>query len=306
MAKGDYPSELNIPIPFSLVNNDVSKDRLLIMPAYWFMYNMYALARNAWKYQDRDKRTQKTQHIEFDFLAPDTINEMFDALKLLGKLNVNEKDEAEIDGWENSQRKTIITKVKKSAGVYKEMIQVYACSQILKHIASKKISDFDTLKKNLKAKASREKWINVGGQLIQENDLNLLKKNIKSGKIKSWDEVHYFYQNQGESYEYNKLQHAYSSVLEVLNITHKDFTAQTFGKLLNQMLHTKEWMTKGIYESRAKDYTNPYRKMVYDNNEEMLKVIGKIEDNGFIQEQMYEFESLKRKTQSLIRKWKLK
>ena len=42
LAKGDYPSELNIPIPFSLVNNDVSKDRLLIMPAYWFMYNMYA------------------------------------------------------------------------------------------------------------------------------------------------------------------------------------------------------------------------------------------------------------------------
>lgn len=43
LAKGDYPAELNIPIPFSLVNNDVSKDQLVVMPAYWFMYNMYAL-----------------------------------------------------------------------------------------------------------------------------------------------------------------------------------------------------------------------------------------------------------------------
>ncbi len=50
IAKGDFPAELNIPIPFSLVHNDVSNDRLRVMPAYWFMYNMYALARNAAKY----------------------------------------------------------------------------------------------------------------------------------------------------------------------------------------------------------------------------------------------------------------
>jgi hypothetical protein len=60
IAKGDFPAELDIPIPFSLVSNDVSNDKLVIMPAYWFMYNMYALARNAGKYADRDKRTSST------------------------------------------------------------------------------------------------------------------------------------------------------------------------------------------------------------------------------------------------------
>ena len=55
------------------------------MPAYWFMYNMYALARNAWKYQDRDKRTLRTQHIEYDYLAPDTINAMFDAIQAVSR-----------------------------------------------------------------------------------------------------------------------------------------------------------------------------------------------------------------------------
>ena len=53
------------------------------MPAYWFMYNMYALARNSWKYADRDKQIQPIQQMEYDYLAPDTVNEMFNALSLL-------------------------------------------------------------------------------------------------------------------------------------------------------------------------------------------------------------------------------
>ncbi|HMC98855.1 MAG TPA: DUF4954 family protein, partial [Ferruginibacter sp.] len=86
IAKGDFPNEMNIPIPFSLVSYDVAHNKINIMSAYWFMYNMYALTRNARKYVDRDRRTEKIQHIEYDFLAPDTVNEMFDALKILENL----------------------------------------------------------------------------------------------------------------------------------------------------------------------------------------------------------------------------
>ena len=80
MAKGDYPAELNIPLPFSLVSNDVAKEELVIMPCYWFLHNMYALARNAWKYGDRDKRIEKTQLLEYDYLAPDSMNEVVSAI----------------------------------------------------------------------------------------------------------------------------------------------------------------------------------------------------------------------------------
>ena len=86
LAKGDYPAELNIPIPFSLVSNDVTNDVLVVMPGYWFMYNMYALARNSWKYVDRDSRINKKQLLEFSFLAPDTINEILRSLVLLERL----------------------------------------------------------------------------------------------------------------------------------------------------------------------------------------------------------------------------
>src|SRR5688572_26713770 len=85
LSKGDYSFELNIPFPFSLVSNDVTNNKLSIMPAYWFMYNLYALARNSEKYVDRDNRTEKVQHIEYDYLAPDSVNEIFKALHLLKK-----------------------------------------------------------------------------------------------------------------------------------------------------------------------------------------------------------------------------
>ena len=80
IAKGDFPAELNIPIPFSLVSNDVSNDQLVVMPGYWFMYNMYALARNAGNILTGINGLIKSQLIEYDFLAPDSINEMFEAL----------------------------------------------------------------------------------------------------------------------------------------------------------------------------------------------------------------------------------
>ena len=45
LVKGDYPAELNVPLPFSLLDDDRANDRLLVIPAYWWRYNMYALAQ---------------------------------------------------------------------------------------------------------------------------------------------------------------------------------------------------------------------------------------------------------------------
>lgn len=55
----------------------------LKVPAYWWMYNMYAFARNISKFQSRDKRISKVQHIEYESFAPDTAEEIFHALRLL-------------------------------------------------------------------------------------------------------------------------------------------------------------------------------------------------------------------------------
>lgn len=305
IAKGDFPAELNIPIPFSLVSNDVSNDTLQVMPAYWFMYNMYALVRNSRKYVDRDRRTTKIQYIEYDFLAPDTVNEMFTGLKILTALKPDATDSAAITGWENTDRTTKILKVSKSIAAFKEMIQYYGVMELFNKIQLQKPVSFDAFKKTISAKIQRSEWINVGGQLVQKTALETVKRNIKAGKLKSWGDVHNFYKDEGAAYETDKCNHGYTSLLEVLNITPKQFTPALLKQLLQQAVATKEKMCNGIYLSREKDYKSAFKKMVYDTNEEMNKVIGRLEDNSFIQDQLAELDTLKKQVKSVIRKLKL-
>ncbi|MBS1755164.1 MAG: DUF4954 family protein [Ferruginibacter sp.] len=304
IAKSDFPAELNIPIPFCLVSNDVANDKLIVMPGYWFMYNMYALARNEWKYIARDKRTEKIQRIEYDYLAPDTINELFDALKILEKLKCDAEGTANVSNWENTHRKTELHKVPQATLIFKELIRYYGTIQLLNHISQNKVKDFNTLKKSLSAKIQRSEWLNIGGQLIQKTEVEKLKRNIKNGKIKNWVELHDFYRQQGTAYETDKLNHAYTSLLEISGITPKQFTPVLFKQLLQKAVDTKEWMCKSIFDSRAKDYNSPFRKMVYDTNEEMNKVMGRLEDNSFIQQQLADLDDLKKTVKAVLKKMK--
>src|SRR6187455_317894 len=335
IAKGDYPAEINIPIPFSLVSNDVANDKLVVMPAYWFMYNMYALARNEEKYEARDQRHDKTQHIEYDFLAPDSINEIFDSIRLLKKLTglafakkqnkkLNEEqiitlgeklletkdpiiDELEIlaDEFENAGRKVQLTKVQQAYWIFKELVIYYGVNQLLHFAWDNKISDWEKFYSALPLRARSSNWLNIGGQLFPQPAVNTFKKDIYSGKIKSWDEVHSFYMINSQIYPEQKLQHSFASLLEILQIKPADFDKKVFKDLINQAVATREWMVKGIFDSRAKDYHNQFRKMVYDNRKQMETVIGKLDDNNFIKKKIAEMKSYRENVKELLKKFKL-
>jgi hypothetical protein len=330
LAKGDYPSELNITIPFSLVSQDVSKNVLQVMPAYWFMYNMYGLARNSWKYVDRDKRPDKVQHIEYDYLAPDTVNEMFDSLQLLERavgaayirqqrIGATEKeimaagkkllirqdtsiDEMEVlfEGFENSDRKVIVLKAAKAWQIFKELICFYgtlATMQLLEQYGS-----LSKLKEALPPRTRRASWYNIGGQLVPANDVENLLKKTNSGKINSWDQVHDWYRAEGDVYDHKKQLHAIASLKEMGGIDIKTANADTITQLLKEALATKTWMLEGIKKSREKDYENPYRKMVYDTQEEMDKVLGSLEDNSFIRQEEKALGTFNQRVMVLLKK----
>jgi hypothetical protein len=53
-------------------------------------------------------------------------------------------------------------------------------------------------------------------------------------------------------------------------------------------------MVKGIYDSRAKDYSNPFRSMVYANMQEQEEVTGALNENGFILEQQQQLKEKKK------------
>ena len=300
------------------------------------MYNMYALARNSWKYGDRDKRTDKTQFLEFNFLAPDTINEMANAIVLMeeltGRAFINkggnhkntskeelisigkkmlEKGDATTDhleitasGFENSTRHVKLIKLPEAYRLFKELLNFYAGEQLLAIMQSNKIDTIESLKALMPGKLIRSQWANIGGQLILQAELDKLLKKISTGKIKSWNEIHGFYQQQGKQYALDKFFHAAATLKEVNGIDLKKLTLDSLHAFLLKSVTTKEWMVNGIYESRAKDYTNEFRKMVYDTTEEMNTVIGDLDKNVFIRQEMDALAEYKKKVQSVIRKTK--
>ena len=322
LAKGDYPAELDVRLPFCLVNNDVARDRLVILPAYWWLYNMYALARNTWKFQNRDKRKQKIQKIEFDSLAPDTAEEMFEGLAQIeewsAKARLRQKGEpadgkpaaelaamgrklltgrpAETDGLEvpaegveNSDRKVVILKVRAAYHAYRQMLHYYAMKNL---IAYMKDNPRATLKGMAEALAGKrqQQWANLGGQLVMAEDLAQLKADIKSGKIQTWTAIHEAYDKLWQKYPLDKQRHALATLLALLGA--ESLTPQAWADALDEAVRTQQYVADQTYLSRKKDYDNPFRQMNYSTPEEMAAVLGTAEGNGFVKQVRKETQAL--------------
>jgi hypothetical protein len=312
LSKSDYPAELDIPLPFSLLNNNITKDQLEIMPAYWWLYNMYALARNTWKFQNRDKRVSKAQHIEFDAFAPDTMEEVFSALRLLeiwtaraallqkgesvaGKkipelmetgqklLTGDEKQVNSLDvlgeNMENTKRRTLIIKPYKAYHAYRDMLHYYAVMNLLAYMRNHPEATLSTLCSNLRGKRQHD-WVNLGGQIMLQHDLDTLRADIGSGKLKTWQDIHERYDQLWARYDHDKQKHAFATLTELLGTD--QLTPKLWKEVLNNAMRIQQFVCDQVYISRKKDYDNPFRRATFRNDEEMKAAIGTIDDNSFI------------------------
>lgn len=331
IAKGDYPAELNIPLPFCLISNDVHNDQLLIMPGYWFQYNMYAILRNERKFADRDRRKDKKQLLEYDFLAPDTVNEIFTALRLLclytgrafyrahkmvgsdkefeqkgkelleNKAPVVAQLEIVANGIENAHRPVLLIKVQQGYHLYKKMTAYYGSCLLINHLQQSGNTDITAIQQLFDQAGKRKNWLNVGGQLIAEDAVAGLISRITSGNATGgWDTVHDFYIQEAGKYPLQKLLHGLSALMEIKEFRPEDVNNQLLTTLLHDAIEMKEWISQSVYTSKVKDYENPFRKMVYSSTEEMEQVIGKLKDNQFINEQLAEMEIFKKEVGQLI------
>ncbi|MFY8166609.1 MAG: hypothetical protein ACOVJ8_08460 [Sediminibacterium sp.] len=127
-------------------------------------------------------------------------------------------------------------------------------------------------------------WYNVGGQLIPQKNVKSLLNKIKADKVTEWDQIHDFYEKASLKYEKQKTNHAIYVLALVTKSKVNSISVKQLNEWLNRYLLIQEHTTKSIQQTRAKDYSNSFRKMVYLNEEEMKAVVGDIKDNGFIKE----------------------
>lgn len=266
LAKADYPSELDIRLPFALVNNNVSQNQLEVMPAYWWMYNMYAMDRNSKKFAKRDKRVVKAQHVEFDNLAPDTAEEILRGMELLrGWMGAAVDGRVCADGMENSKRPTVILKAREGLQAYEEMAVHYAMKTLGEQYG-------DTLPPAaLGAQPRCTRWVNVGGQLVAADDMERLMDDVEQGAIDSWDALHRRLDSLWEAYPARKQAHAYA-VLCALAGTEK-IDAATWQRFRQREAAILQYIEEQKVASRRKDDVNPYRRMTYWDDAEREAVL---------------------------------
>jgi hypothetical protein len=310
IAKGNYPVELNLKFPFSLLSCE--NDTRLVMPAYWWMYNLYALERNSYKVKARDKRVKINQIINSEYLAPDTALEILSARKMLRTLvaqawlegrsdaasynsesmiqelghDLLHGDQVIVDALdvvsydvENSNKPVVIAKAYNAYKAYGEML-VYYGARTIAHWVAKTGKTLRQIQNEFQS--SLAPWLNVGGQLVPESKVDKLRADVASGVVKSWDEMHSVYKQWGEEFEKDQLINALGVLKKALSIDYIDEVDWTVIK--NRAKKTRIQIENQVFETKVKDYNNPYRDITFRDNAERDIVLGAVEENPFITE----------------------
>jgi hypothetical protein len=340
-AKGAYPYEIDLPLPFSLMSNHDSEDCLVVRPAYWFLYNLYALARNAWKFAARDKRVRREQKIENDYLAPDTVEEIFQALDLLEKwtgealarsqetaapesplspdtplptelpenaprgtwVGISEADHLDIvaTGIENSRRPVRILKAGRAWNAYRQMAHYYAVRTLMEFMEAQGWENLDALKANLEPLGATT-WVNVGGQVMTASDLDALLEGIRTGRFGDWNAVHAEQDRLWKAYPRQKAAHALGVLLRLEGWTLDELIPTRWIEALDLARTTQFEIARRTHDSRARDHVNPFRSLTYDSQAEMEAVLGTLEDNSFVQQTAREAEEFARRVENQIQR----
>ncbi len=289
IAKSSFDKELDIHLPFSLVskNND---GRVVIYPAYWYYYNMYALARNAWKFSARDKRTEKRLLIETDFLGPDSLTEMMAGIRFLSDfLSLKHPLIEVMQNPEGIKAPRVIEAeglvLKEKALILNPLKAVIAYTRLLTFFCGRTFLASLTPDLN-----PGEKWENFGGQFIPAREADGLRRTIRSGEISSWEDIHAFYRQQAKIYP--RYLHALAGQIARFITGKERLSASDHRNLRRLAADIAGDMMRGTRESREKDFENFFRKKSYLNTDEMKAVLVTPDRDPFLPDYRKSMEKL--------------
>jgi NDP-sugar pyrophosphorylase family protein len=313
ISKGSYQNELNITYPFSLIRINNSTGELNITPAYWFLYNMFAIARNNSKFLKRDKRQKIVQHIETDPLAPDTIQEVLFSLDRIIELTARELHSPNLQAAKNflhqnpdssivledprTQRKSPgkILKAPLAYKEYRKITKFFAVRSLIRYYQNcgEKKFTAKVLDEMQKLPLYTE-WLNVGGQIIPAKLIDKLFSDIKSGKIKRWNEVHAFYDECQKNYDNYKARYGIFLLETLYSKNIREFGTEIYNDVKIDVMTVCEEMFNTAFTSRKRDYDDFFRALPYRNNEEMTAVLGTVHENRFLTEYKIQLDEFKK------------
>ncbi len=328
LAKGDFRFELDVPLPFCLVDDDRTLDRLVLAPAWWWTSNMYALMRNEAKFQARDHRVSKSLPIEFSPFAPDTAEESVAAIGLLeewlgawtlrnegretaglGKDALRDAGRAaladprfaapsEIDasGVENSRRRVVVTKPARAWKAYREILLWYAASTL----SSLDPEPFASLSRRLGGAPRESDWENLGGQLVPNFKVKALLAEARESRLPTWDDMHAAYEGFARDYALDKARHAWAILAWLLGKEPEELGATDLRESIESFSRLCDKVADEVWKSRKKDHDNHFRKATFRSQSEQDAVVGTAERNPFVLKTRKEMTALKEKAAAFV------
>src|SRR5574344_1245180 len=310
VAKGSYPYELDVPYPFALVAPGGTDKPVHVLPAYWFLSNLFALARNRGKFLRRDGRVLRVQHIETDPLAPDTMQEIMDALDRLAALTTGwtgtgplPPPERVADGMRElltrgtgetqpplvdagCQRRygAVILKPATAARAYRRFVTFFAVRTLVEFGQNRAGGHLEPMDlADLARRPLYRRWTNLGGQIVPEERVSTLRADIGSGRVGAWTAVHARYDAWDQEYPLDKARYVLDLLERLYGVpTTGDFrNNRRFQEACDTARQTAEEILAGAIRARTRDFTDPFRTMTYRNPEEMRAVIGTPESDPF-------------------------
>jgi len=115
-------------------------------------------------------------------------------------------------------------------------------------------------------------WVNLGGQLVPQADLDELMSQIEKGDINSWDEIHKRYNQWWEAYPDMCRRHAYLTLCDLL-LCHI-ISEEQWQQLLQRYNTIRQFVADQVRITRQKDEENLFRQMTYRNDAELQAVLG--------------------------------
>jgi hypothetical protein len=253
------------------------------------------MARNSWKFKKRDARVVKAQNIEVEYLAPDTVGEILFAMSRLetlrGRATLSASDgngDAPLPDPALMKRYGgVVLKPARAWRSYRDFCRYFAVKTLVDYFrpeAEKGMRELAEAARGLAAQPPYESWINIGGQIVPKAALDELKRDIAAGALDSWEAVHARYDGLWKAYPGQKARYALLVLEKLFGLDAKKLSAEALRDIVAGSAATFASIRDTAFASRKKDYEDPFRKMTYENDAEMIAVLGRFDDNSFLKD----------------------
>jgi hypothetical protein len=205
---------------------------------------------------------------------------------------------------ENSDRPVILRRPRRAIEAYREMLSWYAARTVLERLSpaapaggaerpADLLGALAALDSSPAARARTRyaEWENIGGQLVPAAKLEALLDSVRAGRIADWRAMHAEYARLSAEYPADKAAHAWA----ILRLLSPDggSAPELLDAALGELLGLSRRIEDEVASSRAKDFSNPFRRATFRSEAEMIAVVGRPEESPFVVKTRRDMEALR-------------